>query len=137
VQTLNGMAAAFAAAGDSQEALDQYEKALALGTELGERHTQIVSHLGIGEVRLATGRYFSAADDFRAALKLSQSIADPVSEGHALYGLGRSFLHTEGPTAAREHLLAALALFEASGRPESDDVRAQLSAFTRTPERAG
>lgn len=77
------------------------------------------------------GQYLSAADDFRAALKLSQDIADPVYEAHALHGLGRAVLHTEGAAAAREHWRAALALFEAMGRQEADEVRARLSVPPR------
>jgi DNA-binding SARP family transcriptional activator/tetratricopeptide (TPR) repeat protein len=133
VETINGMAHAFADAGDSRAALEQYEKALVLGTELGERHAQATSYLGIGAVRLAMGHYLSAADDYRAALKLSQDIADPVHNGHALYGLGRAVLHTEGIMAAREHWRAALTLFEATDRPEAEDVRARLSSLPGEP----
>jgi tetratricopeptide (TPR) repeat protein/DNA-binding SARP family transcriptional activator len=127
-ETLNGMAAAFARTGNHQAAVGYYEKALALGIDLAERHAQATSHLGIGVVHLAMGQYLSAADDHRAALKLSQDIADPVHEAHALCGLGRAVLHTEGVTAAREYWREALALFEAAGRPEADEVRALLSA---------
>jgi hypothetical protein len=37
-------------------------------------------------------------------------------------------LHTEGVTAAREYWREALALFEAAGRPDADEVRALLSS---------
>ena len=82
--------------------------------ELAERRAQAASHLGIGAVRLAAGQYLTAADDYRAALKLSQDIADPVLEGHALFGLGHVAARTEGALAAREHWRTALARFEAA-----------------------
>jgi tetratricopeptide (TPR) repeat protein len=132
-QTLNGMAAAFAAAGHDQAALNCYEKALVLGSELGERHVQAVSHQGIGAVHVALGRCLSAVDDFRIALKLSQEIADPVQEAQALYGLGCALAETEGAAAAGKIWRAALAIFEAAGRLEADDVRARLSALSREP----
>jgi hypothetical protein len=77
------------------------------------------------------GYYLTAADDYRAALKLSKDVADPINEAHALYGLGSAVLHTEGTLAAREYWRAVLALFEATGRPEADDVRFRLAVSLR------
>ena len=122
------MAAAFSRTGNHGTAVDYYEKALALGIGLAERHAQAISHLGIGAVHLAMSHYLSAADDYRAALKLSQDIAAPVHEGHALLGLGRAVLRTEGTAAAHAQWRAALALLEATGEPEADEARALLSA---------
>ena len=133
-ETLNGLAATFAYTGDQHAALSHYEKGLALGIDLAERHAQATSHLGIGAAHLAMGLCLPAADDYRVALKLSREIADPVQEGQALYGLGRALQAAGDAAAARDHWQTALSLFEATRRPEADDVRARLSAPPGSPQ---
>jgi tetratricopeptide (TPR) repeat protein len=122
------MAATFADASDQPAALSQYERALALGSELSEPYLLAASSLGIGSVHLRLGSYAAAADDYRTAAELSRQIGDPQQEADSLYGLGCALLQTDGKVAGREPLLRALVLFQGLDSPQASDVRARLQA---------
>jgi tetratricopeptide (TPR) repeat protein/DNA-binding SARP family transcriptional activator len=114
--------------GRYQQAADHHQQALGLSREIGNRNGEAEALNGLGEVFLATGRPRHAQAQHATALGLASQAGDKYEQAGAHNGLGHAHHAAGDRSQARHHWEQALALFTDLGVPESDHVRAQLTA---------
>lgn len=83
------------ALGQSQQALEHHQQALALFVELADEPGQAATWRGMGLARTATGDFAGAVAAQRSALALERSLNRPYEEGKVLNNLGYA-LHSQG-----------------------------------------
>ena len=76
-------------------------------------------------------RFSPAKGCHQQALEQARAIASPLTEAHALAGLGRCALAAGHTEQAADMLRKALEIFERIGAAEAADVSAELDAATR------
>jgi tetratricopeptide (TPR) repeat protein len=77
----------------------------------------------------AMGNHDDALASYRNALHEARQVTDRTGEARAHHGIGNT-LADRDPAAAREHLLAALALYEDMELPERHAVSEKLAGLT-------
>jgi DNA-binding CsgD family transcriptional regulator/tetratricopeptide (TPR) repeat protein len=116
---------AYETLGEIQRARADYEQALRLTQQLGDRRAEWQALLDLGFLWAAQD-YARAGDFFQRALALAQAQGDPVLLGHSLNRLGNWHTNIEQHQAARDYHLAALGHFEGlndrQGRAETLDL---------------
>ena len=75
------------------EALDQYERALTVFREMGDRHKLGATLDNIGTVLTAQKRYKAALSSLEKALEIRREVCDLAGEGTKLENMG--FVHQE------------------------------------------
>ncbi len=99
--------------GAYHSARGQYEQALAIYQEIGERNCEAACMNGLGSVALNTGDYSAAREQYEQALVIRREIGDRNGEAGCLNNLGLVALNTGDHSAAREYLEQALAMHQA------------------------
>lgn len=118
--------------GEYQQASDYHQQALGVLRQIGDRGGQTEALNGLGEVLLAAGNPVQSRAEHAMALAMASQTGDKYGQARAHEGLGHA-CHASGDlTQGRHHWREALALYAASGAPEADRVRAQLTQDTRT-----
>ncbi|HEX4964912.1 MAG TPA: CHAT domain-containing protein [Thermoanaerobaculia bacterium] len=101
--------------GQPKQALERYQRALALSVELADEPGQAAAWKGIGLARTATGDFAGGVAAQRTDLALERGLRRPYEEGKALNNLGYA-LHSQGePRAALDAFEQALEVFERAG----------------------
>jgi predicted ATPase/predicted negative regulator of RcsB-dependent stress response len=103
------------AAGQSQEARNHYETALAIYRTLGSRRSEGITLDTLGTLHAGQGRREEAEANYRAALAISREVGDRHAEGLALSHLGTQDNIQGRGEEARAHHEAALAIFREIG----------------------
>lgn len=113
---------------DAAAALDYAQRALALAQETGNREYEgIVTRL-LAQIADATGQTADAAAHAQRSVALLADIGNRLELGRSEYELGRILL-AQGAAAGRDHLQAAVAIFETLGvEKELEKARKALSA---------
>jgi DNA-binding SARP family transcriptional activator/Tfp pilus assembly protein PilF len=114
------------------QASDNFLRALALFREIGDRAAEADVLNGLGEVSLATGQPDPSRTRHAAALGLASQIHDVSQQARAHHGLGTAHQAIGDAGQARRHWQQALTLYTGLGRPEAEDVRAQLRTVNTT-----
>ncbi|WP_345351376.1 AfsR/SARP family transcriptional regulator [Actinoallomurus liliacearum] len=124
---LNNMGLALTGLEQYNEALIRHRSAVAVARTINNTSEKIRGTLGIADVRVCTGQYPVATDDYRAARRLAQQIGDPYLEAQALNGLGHVTSLTKGHDAARIYWRQAYDLFlQLNIVPEIEAVKIRL-----------
>ncbi|MFI6817718.1 BTAD domain-containing putative transcriptional regulator [Nonomuraea sp. NPDC050328] len=79
-ETLNGLGAAAHTMGDHDQALIDHDAALALATEIDDRHEAAHGHLGLAKARHALGHTALARTHAQAALRLLEELGNPAAD---------------------------------------------------------
>ncbi|MGI8744368.1 MAG: CHAT domain-containing protein, partial [Bryobacteraceae bacterium] len=98
--------------GDLKKALDQFNTALAMATQSGNRRQAVQAHLYLGETLWRLGQMEKARQEFEAALAGARELRSSEDEWMALYGLGRIFEKAGEQPQALEHYRNAMATIE-------------------------
>ncbi len=114
--------------GHYQSAIGQLSSALALHRETGCRPGETATLNDLGEAFLAAGRPADARTQHAAALSLTSQTGDLHQRARTYDGLGNVCQAQRDPGQARRHWLQALSLYTRLGLPETDQVRARLTA---------
>jgi tetratricopeptide (TPR) repeat protein len=116
--TLNNLADAYQATGNSTTAIDHYKQALAIGHQIADSPWyEGVTLTNLGEAYHQIGDFRSAMEWFGAALKVRHEISDRRGEARAMDGLGRSLQGlAEFGAAVGRHLEAVRAFREVGDR---------------------
>lgn len=115
-------------AGRPEEALVALEDALDLARRTGPETSVTEALNALGETLLLLDRTTAAGVRHQQALLSARRTGDRLHEAYALDGLARS--GGDGP--ARDHWLAALAIYTELGVPEAREVQARLDALPGT-----
>jgi len=101
--------------GDHRAALEHYDRALTLHTELGNRTGVAGDTVNIGVVNGNIGDYPAALENFHRALALHEELGNRGSVANVTCNIGIVLQSTGDYPAALEHYYRALALFEELG----------------------
>ncbi|MFC3996872.1 tetratricopeptide repeat protein [Nocardiopsis sediminis] len=74
--------------GNHQEALSQFNAALAIHREMRDRWAEIATLANMGRAHLNLGSLGVASADFHESLRLAEKLGDPIKKCEALLGLG-------------------------------------------------
>ena len=113
VDLLRTLGEAYLASGDVQ-ALDCFERALALGIELGDDHWQAYALQNMGAVCLSRGDAAKAIALFHRSLAVQARIRDPRTEAETRASLGEAWRLAGAYGRARSEFDAAVALSRAA-----------------------
>jgi DNA-binding SARP family transcriptional activator/Flp pilus assembly protein TadD len=132
------LALSYRAVGSCDEALAAHHQALAIARDLADRPREGGFLVGLGTTLLHRGDAHAAVGVLEQALEIMVRIGDRFGEVRARRDLGGA-LHTLGDhEEARRCWQEALAICEALRVPETDQLRARLSALSvQTPAPAG
>ncbi len=122
--------------GHYERAAENYRQAIWLAVQIGDRPGEVEGHNGAGTVMLAAGQPGQARAEHHAALTLASRIGDKYEQARAHDGLARTYRAVGGHLRAQRHWELALVLFTVLGAPETDDVRAELTALGSEGSRA-
>ncbi|UCH48672.1 MAG: AAA family ATPase [Betaproteobacteria bacterium] len=102
--------------GNFAEAREQAEQAIALAHELHQRGWEAESLKTLGDSRAQAGvELGQASEDYRRALGLATELGMRPLEAHCHLGLGKLHADASKLTEAKEHLSAAIALYQEMG----------------------
>jgi len=90
--------------------------------QIGNRYNESAPLSGLGEVFLATGRPEEARPQFAAAASLAAQIGDARELARAHSGLASVCRATGDLGKARDHWKQALAIYNAAGAAEADEI---------------
>ena len=108
------------------EARGRYEEASKIYSEIGARLGEANCIQALGDVHRMLDEYAEARGRYEEALPIHRAIGDRLGEANTHLGLGLAWGGEGDRDAAREHLAAALALYEAMGSPTAKDAREAL-----------
>lgn len=95
--------------GHDELAVEQHRCALAVATEIGDRHVQAIALTNFGTTLVEQGRYDAAVAHHQQAVDLFGELGDRAGEAEALNGVGHACCVTD-PGRARPLLAVALAI---------------------------
>jgi DNA-binding SARP family transcriptional activator len=125
---LSNLAQVFERQGAYAEAQACYEESYAGFVDLGVAVGQATVLAQLGRVYRLRGRHAEALDRLGAALELAEKVDERRSAAVCLRELGITHAELGERPAARDAWQRALAIFDALGVPEADEVRATLTA---------
>jgi tetratricopeptide (TPR) repeat protein len=114
--------------GSYADAAGYLRQALALSRDTGDVATQAAVLNGLGEVLLATGRPAEARGQHAAALRAATEVGEKYEQARAHDGLASACEANGDLRQARRHWREALTYYTELGAPESEQVRARLTA---------
>jgi DNA-binding SARP family transcriptional activator/tetratricopeptide (TPR) repeat protein len=103
-----GLAAAHQQRGASREALECYERALALARRYGHRHHESIVLNNLGDFYCTVGRYANALEVLNQGLDITRELRDPALAAYLLANLGEVYRHLGEEEKAVEHQRRAL-----------------------------
>ncbi|MDW5326173.1 AfsR/SARP family transcriptional regulator [Plantactinospora sp. KLBMP9567] len=124
---LNNLGEVFDCQGAYPDALACYERSYALFRQLGVSVGQATVLAALGRVQRLLGRHADALDRLADALAIADRLDERRSAAISLRELGTTRHELGDPEAARACWQQALALFEALGVPDADEVRTLLA----------
>jgi len=125
--TLNNMGLALAAMEQYNDALVRHHSAMVVAKTINNASEKVRAMLGIADIRVGTGQYPLAVDNYRAARRLARQISDPYLEAQALSGLAHVTSLTKGHGVARIYWRQAYDMFsELNIVPEIEAIRVRL-----------
>jgi tetratricopeptide (TPR) repeat protein len=113
--------------GRLKEAADDFEQALPVLREVGDRQKEADALNGLGEVLLRRDERDKARGCHTAALRLASEAGLPQQQARAHGGLARVCDADGDVTGASNHWQEALASYDAIGAPEAGEIRARLA----------
>ncbi len=114
VGLLQSRGLAYELLGQFDRALTDYQAALDLAREAGDRPTEWQTLLRLGHL-WASRDYSKTGEYFQEALELSRKLDDPAAVGRSLNRVGNWHTNLESAERARQHHLEALSIFERLG----------------------
>jgi len=102
----------YSSLGDRAKALDYHEQALELRKAVGDLRGEASTLANLGDVYTQSGQPQKAVEYYNQAISRSQRIGDRQNEAKGLYGLARTERNRGNLAEARQHISAALSLFE-------------------------
>jgi tetratricopeptide (TPR) repeat protein len=110
-----------------QEALDHFQRAVALFAEQDDRPGQALAILGIGQAYCHLGKYESAARTIDRAIELFRELGDGSGEGHGWERLAAVYYAQGDLATAADYYRRAVELHQHENNPTSElDCRVQL-----------
>ena len=107
---LNNIGTVYSEIGLYPEALEQFQKALVIRREIGDRAGEDVTLNNIGSIYWNQGRYSEALEQYQDALIIQQEIGDRLLEGTTSHNIGSRY-HKQGRyTEALEQFQQALVI---------------------------
>jgi CHAT domain-containing protein/tetratricopeptide (TPR) repeat protein len=122
-KALGNLALCYLGLGDADRALDLFQRAEPLALAAGQQHDAMIWLGQSGNIFFERGDFFTAADRFRRALALSESLGGTGFTPNWAYNLARTYLDRNEVSAAEPLLAQAAKLAEPSDR----SLRADLS----------
>ena len=107
------------------QARAEHAAALALASQIGDKHEQARARNGLGAALLATGLPGQARAEHAAALALASQSGDRYEQARAWAALPAATRLPGTAGQAAQHWRRALARYTELGLPEADDLRAQ------------
>jgi DNA-binding SARP family transcriptional activator/tetratricopeptide (TPR) repeat protein len=110
-------------------ATEYYRRALAIFSDVGDRSGEVWARNGLGEAAHATGCDIEAVKQYTTAHALAVDTGERDQQARAYLGLGRVHRARGDRARARDHFAQALRIRTELGRPDADEVRADLAAI--------
>jgi tetratricopeptide (TPR) repeat protein len=111
------LGSAYRRLGRYQAALEQYEQALSIYRELGDRAGVATALRGIGGLQWRLGRYLEALDQLNEAVRVHREVGDLSGEAGVLNNLGIVYRRLGRYPQALEHYERALIVLRELGDP--------------------
>jgi tetratricopeptide (TPR) repeat protein len=111
-------------------ALRYFDRSLPVLETHGFRRREAIVRRSLGEVYLTHGRLADARACFERALPVFRSISDRPREAQTLSGLGLTLIALGDNANAEKTLGDAIALLDAMGLPQAEEIRAQLAKIS-------
>jgi len=113
--------------GNYAEALEKYERSLAIRSELGDKKRIAESLHQLGVIHHEQGNYAEAQDKYEQSLAIAVELGNKSGIALSLHQLGRIHQEQGNYREALEKYLQALMLFEQLGSPYAETVRRNLA----------
>jgi tetratricopeptide (TPR) repeat protein len=129
-RALNNLGNAYQQQSRWDQAIDCFDRGLAISRELGDRHmeAETLSNLGNGYARQR--RWDQAIMSYEQSLTICRELGDRHGEAQTLTNLGVAFREHGEIEAAQRCWDSAVVLLEHLGAPKAVTVRAWLAAYT-------
>ncbi|MEB3218002.1 MAG: tetratricopeptide repeat protein, partial [Nostocales cyanobacterium 94392] len=96
--------------GEYREALNNFEQALVIVREIGERQGEATTLNNIGNVYLSLGEYPKALDYYQQSLAISKQVGDKAGEGTILNNIGEVYRNLGEYPKALDYFQQALTI---------------------------
>ena len=123
---MNNLGIVYDSLGQYPQARDNYDQALAIFQDLGDRKGEANALNNLGIVYDSLGQYPQARDNYDQALAIFQDLGDRKGEANALNNLGVAYWYQGQWSEAESVLQEAIAVYEKL-RPQEMDAQDQLS----------
>ena len=123
---MNNLGNVYRSLGQYPQARDNYDQALAIFQDLGDRNGEASALNNLGTVYRSLGQYPQARDNSDQALAIFQDLGDRDGEAKALNNLGVAYWYQGQWSEAESVLQEAIAVYEKL-RPQEMDAQDQLS----------
>ncbi|MCY7324028.1 MAG: tetratricopeptide repeat protein, partial [Phormidesmis sp. CAN_BIN36] len=107
--------------GQYPQALEQYQQALAITREIGDRAVEGSTLVNIGSVYRSQGQYPQALEQFQQALVITREIGDRAGEGATLNNMGFAQLLSGQFAIATQTLFSAIEVKDSLRDPALSD----------------
>jgi len=107
---LGKLGQAYHSLGQMEQAIENYEQALAISREIGDRHNEGALLGGLGNAYRGLGQVKQAIENYEQALAISREIGDRHNEGTWLGSLGQAYRDLGQVEKAIEYYHQALAI---------------------------
>jgi CHAT domain-containing protein len=125
-QALENIGVTYRVLGDTESALQWFERALFLYRNGGNRQQEARMLSNLSDVYLALGENLKAAESLQSALELARQVGDRSTEGAALQNLADFSNRTGDRKQALDYATQALSIVHSSR-----DVRGEANAYNR------
>ncbi len=112
IKALTSRAQIFAMIGRNAEAFIDIDRALALASETGDKHSQGMAYNNLGYAYYVQGEYEKAIEYYFTYLKISEESGNSTGKALALNNIGSVFLQINNYEKAESYLNTAKQLFE-------------------------
>jgi predicted ATPase/DNA-binding SARP family transcriptional activator len=102
---------------DLDKARSDYQIGLTLSQRTHDRHKQMQIQNRLGQIALEKVEFDAAHRFFTNSLLIAAQLGEPLGEGMAHLGLGKTAVSQQNHSTARHHLFAALPILQAAHMP--------------------
>jgi tetratricopeptide (TPR) repeat protein len=106
-----------------------FDEQLTLSIEIGDRRSESLARINLGEVCIARGQARQAIELLEQAFNIASQIGDSLAQANSVFKLALALEKYGDHKQAVALALTALDLFEVARHPDAENVRKQLAEW--------